>query len=59
MKEIYYDPKHVLSNVDDLSRKTGYSKKTVEEWLGKQNVYTLLKPIKHKIQNKKRFSLKK
>ena len=50
MKEIYYIPKHGFSCVDDLIRKTVYSKKTVEEWLGKQKVYTLHKPIKHEFK---------
>ena len=53
MKEIYYDPKHGFSGVDDLIRKTGYSRKTVEEWLAKEKVYTLHKPIKHRFKTRR------
>ena len=42
MKEIYYDPKHGISGVDNLIRKTEYSKKTVEEWLGKLKGYNYI-----------------
>ena len=34
-------------------RKTGYSRKTVEEWLGKQKVCTLHKPIKHRFKTRR------
>ena len=30
-----------------------YSKKIVEEWLGKQKVHTLHKPIKHKFKTRR------
>ena len=41
MKEIYYDPKHGFSGVDDLIRNTGYSRKKVEEFLDKQkNIFS-------------------
>ena len=35
MKEIDYDPKREFSGVDNYIKKARYSKKTVEEWLGK------------------------
>ena len=58
MKEMYYDPKHGFSGVDDLIRKTGYSRKTVVEWLDKQKVYTLHKPIKHRFKTRRVLVLK-
>ena len=50
LNEIYYDLKHGFSGVDDLIRKTRYSKKAVEEWLGKQELYTIHNSIKHKFK---------
>ena len=39
---MYYDPKRGYSGVNQLVKKTRYSKKKVEEFLAKQRVYTLI-----------------
>ena len=49
----YYNPKTGYSGVQDLVRKTGKSKKEVEEFLQKQDVYSLHKPIVRKFQRRK------
>ena len=43
MLEIYYDPQHEFSGLDNLIIKTGYSKKTVEEHVRKtKSIYSPL-----------------
>jgi len=48
LNELYYNPTTGYSGINDLVRKSGLPTKTVKEWLGRQNEYTLHKPIKHK-----------
>lgn len=53
LQKLYYDPKTGYSGINDLVRKSGLSSKYVSDWLGKQNVYTLHKPIKHKFKTRR------
>ena len=50
---MYYDPKRGYSGVNQLVKKTRYSKKKVEEFLAKQRVYTLHKPIRHRFKTRR------
>ena len=50
---MYYDPKRGYSGVNRLVKKTRYSKKKVEEFLAKQRVYTLHKPIRHRFKTRR------
>lgn len=47
LEKVYYDVKKGYSGINELARKTNLTKKTVENWLNKQNVYTLHKAIRH------------
>ncbi|UYV78552.1 hypothetical protein LAZ67_16001983 [Cordylochernes scorpioides] len=51
-KEIDYNPEAGYRGINDLVRKTGYSQKEVREFLHKQDVYTLHKPIEKKIETR-------
>ena len=42
---MYYDPRTCFSGMHDLKRKTGAKMKDIREFLEKQDVYTLHKPI--------------
>ena len=53
LKEIYYNPQTGYSGINDLVRKSGLSSNYVKEWLSRQNVYTLHKPIKHKFPTRR------
>ena len=53
LKELYYNPKTGYSGIDDLVRKSGLSSKIVKDWLDRQNVYTLHKPIRHKFSTRR------
>ena len=53
MDKIYYDPKTGYSGVQNLMRKTGKTKKEVEEFLQKQDVYSLHKPIVRKFERRR------
>ena len=50
---MYYDPKRGYSGVNQLVKKTRYSKKKVEEFLAKQRVCTLHKPIRHRFKTRR------
>ncbi|UYV76776.1 hypothetical protein LAZ67_14001996 [Cordylochernes scorpioides] len=52
LEEIYYNPETGYRGINDLVRKTGYSQKEVSEFLHKQDVYTLHKPIKKKFETR-------
>lgn len=53
LKEIYYNPQTGYSGINDLVRKSGLSSKIVTDWLSRQNVYTLHKPIRHKFKTRR------
>lgn len=53
LSSLYYNPKTGYSGVLELSRKSGLSPQVVTEWLRKQNVYTLHKPIKHRFSTRR------
>jgi len=53
LQKIYYNPKTGYSGINDLVRKTGLPTSIVQKWLGRQNVYTLHKPIKHKFKTRR------
>lgn len=53
LNKLFYGPVSGFSGINDLVRKSGLSSKIVQEWLGKQNVYTLHKPIKHKFKTRR------
>ena len=53
MKKTYYDPETGYSGVQDLMRKTGKRKREVEEFLQKQETYTLHKPAVRKFQTRR------
>lgn len=53
LKEIYYNPQTGYSGINDLVRKSGLSSKIVTDWLSRQNVYTLHKPIRHKFPTRR------
>ena len=53
LEKIYYDPKTGFTGVQDLMNKTGLPRSTVKNWLEKQDVYTLHKPIKHKFPTRR------
>lgn len=45
MKEIYYDKKQGFSGINNLQRKTGTTRKEIEEFLHQQDTYTKHKPV--------------
>lgn len=53
LSQLYYSPKTGFSGIGELSRKSGISSKLVKNWLQKQNVYTLHKPIRHKFPTRR------
>src|SRR5579863_952110 len=52
MEKVYYNPKTGYSGINELIRKTGKTKKEVEEFLQKQDTYTLHKPYRKPIRRK-------
>ena len=53
ISNLYYNPKTGFSGIGDISRKSGLSPQVVKQWMQKQNVYTLHKPIKHKFPTRR------
>jgi transposase InsO family protein len=53
LHETFYSTRTGYSGIDGLARKSGLPRKVIRKWLGKQNVYTLHKPIKHKFQTRR------
>lgn len=53
LKEIFYNPQTGYSGINDLVRKSDLSSKIVTDWLSRQNVYTLHKPIRHKFPTRR------
>lgn len=53
LSELYYNPKTGFTGISELSRKSGLSPHVVSQWLRKQNVYTLHKPIKHRFPTRR------
>ncbi|UYV82497.1 hypothetical protein LAZ67_21002535 [Cordylochernes scorpioides] len=56
LEEIYYNPETGYRGINDLVRKTGYSQKEVSEFLHKQDVYTIHKPIKKKFETRRVYA---
>ena len=50
---LYYNPNYVYSGINDLASKSNVPSHTVENWLSKQKVYTLHKPIKHRFRTRR------
>ena len=50
---MYYNPRKGYSGINDLVNKTGISSRTVQDWLHRQDVYTLHKPIKRKFTTRR------
>ena len=50
---LYYNPNYGYTGVNALVRKSNLPKATVENWLSKQKVYTLHKPIKHRFKTRR------
>lgn len=53
LKDIYYNPKTGYSGINDLTRKSKLPAKFVKDWLEKQKVYTLHKPIRHHFKTRR------
>ncbi|UYV72090.1 hypothetical protein LAZ67_9001785 [Cordylochernes scorpioides] len=56
LEEIYYNPETGYRVINDLVRKTGYSQKEVSEFLHKQDVFILHKPIKKKFETRRVYA---
>ena len=56
LEEIYYDPSQPSSfgGIGALKRQSKLPKKRVENWLSEQDVYTLHKPVRRNIKNRRR-----
>ena len=53
LQKLYYNPKLGYTGIDDLTRKSGLSSEFVKNWLAKQKVYTLHKPIRHRFKTRR------
>ena len=53
LNELYYDPRTGYSGGDNLVSRSGLTKNVVQDWLSKQEVYTLHKPIRHKFTTRR------
>jgi len=56
LKDIYYNPETGFSGVNELQRRSGLPKTTVEEYLKQQSTYTKHKPLRHKFKRRRVFS---
>lgn len=55
LRELYYDPKTGYTGVNELVRKSGLPKKEVEDFLHKQDTYTLHKPARKNFETRTVF----